>query len=313
MNECISYRSRLKSHAIKNNRLHVFDPVEVCKLIRSGCLKLDSISSMHLYICQVKYYGWVEHGTQDIELSDRCVDIFYAVELIKLYVDTVGKNGARVTLVTPSRSARFKEVASDVKDFCDDYGVRHCIQGVRNYVTYPSTKRWLTTDKLNVDVSEDGICYILKNIRSRYMSNDDHPLIVIPNNTDRVADVPIITVEDYCKWYDLYVIDNKEVVGLWGKYPQVADGIQWCDHTVVPYSVVDVCDKYGFKLDAVSYMAICYRFAEDWLGLKDPTDIPADYLADKSRADSVITYDTFGYCEYFGLPWTDYDINKYFR
>lgn len=72
-----------------------------------------------------------------------------------------------------------------------------------------------------------------------------------------------ITVEDYCKWYDLYYIcENGTVKGM-SEFDTWDDEIDGCDHYYFPESVVSYALKHNMKIDYIAYAAICLRYLED--------------------------------------------------
>lgn len=106
-----------------------------------------------------------------------------------------------------------------------------------------------------------------------------------------------ITVEDYEKWYCLYYIKNEiDSVPLHKVIPGTL-GIEYVDHCFKPVSVVDFAYQKDLKLEALSYLAICYRWQLEIVGdTYDISDInrcriPEEDLPEKLKLDDVLVWD----------------------
>lgn len=80
------------------------------------------------------------------------------------------------------------------------------------------------------------------------------------------VDAPIITVERYCKWYDIYYLEdnipNAFPIEL-GRVDSLPAFDDWLDHTPRPKELVEYCIKNGIKMELQVYYAIATRWAID--------------------------------------------------
>ena len=96
-----------------------------------------------------------------------------------------------------------------------------------------------------------------------------------------IGDYPLISVERYLKWYELYLINPDGKVILipsdmddspltWKQVDKICDfyGLT-CDHSFYPCSVVDIADYMGAKIELQVYDAICRRYLQDIDGLSN--------------------------------------------
>lgn len=88
------------------------------------------------------------------------------------------------------------------------------------------------------------------------------------------ADKPIITIENYTKWYNLYKVDTDGIV------TKITDDIpDWLDHCPIPNSVLTYAKEKNWYIDEQSMEMIIGRLIKEkpeTLELKDMFDI-ADY------------------------------------
>ena len=77
---------------------------------------------------------------------------------------------------------------------------------------------------------------------------------------------PLITVERYCKWYDLYYIESCQAkttpvrLSVVRSLPPFDD---WVDHSPKPKELVQYCIKNGLKMELQVYYAIATRWSND--------------------------------------------------
>ena len=84
-----------------------------------------------------------------------------------------------------------------------------------------------------------------------------HPLIC----QDEEINGPILTVENYQKWYSLYLIDeNRNVTVINDHETKSYSGIAWHDHVPNPDFVIALAKDNGWHIDEVSLEAIVGRY-----------------------------------------------------
>ncbi len=83
-----------------------------------------------------------------------------------------------------------------------------------------------------------------------YVSNRDIPLI-----TQQVSDVPMLTAENYPKWYDLYLLlpDGTVETVSWDN-ETLCDG--WRDHCIIPEYFVKLAEELGARYDEKTFEAV---------------------------------------------------------
>lgn len=79
---------------------------------------------------------------------------------------------------------------------------------------------------------------------------------------------PTITVENYLKWYDLYLIDAQGARRY--NYDEYADiafpGTIWGDHVINPAFVRELCYRKGLDVDERAFEVIVGRWVMDCEG-----------------------------------------------
>jgi len=79
-------------------------------------------------------------------------------------------------------------------------------------------------------------------------------------------DVPTITVENYCKWYTLYVVhpDNRVELLFFPGYDNQEDvpesGVGFIDHVPNPKAVSKMAKRLGYDIDERSYECMVGRW-----------------------------------------------------
>ena len=123
--------------------------------------------------------------------------------------------------------------------------------------------------------------------RSLYSEEGNRLISTIPGT---------ITVEDYDKWYCLYYIKNEiDALPLHKVIPGTLS-IEYFDHCFKPSSVIDFAYQKDLKIEALSYLAICYRWQIEIVGnYTDISDvdtcrIPEDDLPEKLKLDDVLLW-----------------------
>lgn len=69
---------------------------------------------------------------------------------------------------------------------------------------------------------------------------------------DEPAHEPLLTVEDYSKWYDLYVLNPD---GSHRRFEGDLDG--WYGHYITPLGFVKAANEAGLKFTQTSFNAVC--------------------------------------------------------
>lgn len=104
--------------------------------------------------------------------------------------------------------------------------------------------------------------------KSRFRSDRDIPLI-----TQDVGSKPMLTVENYIKWYELYVITpDGEVKDVYETSSEeirnlIIDG--WRDHCIDPQIFHKVATKLGATYDIATFESVCRRYQTDYLNAED--------------------------------------------
>ena len=84
----------------------------------------------------------------------------------------------------------------------------------------------------------------------------------------------MLTVEDYMKWYNLYIINEKgEVTVVDSENKKVYEILSdnWFDHCITPIGFIAIAKELGAKVDKQSYKEVINRFIENYYE-KDPDD-----------------------------------------
>lgn len=144
---------------------------------------------------------------------------------------------------------------------------------------------------------------IVNTVHSYETLKSDRGLDLVLRNTPRSPKDTLLTCEDYCKWYDLFTVNgSNEVASVHENSNAAYHDLEWWDHAPIPRSVIRCCITEGWRIDIVSYLAICYRFAEDALEC-EPYEIDKEYLATPEELKTVLICQIIGTSSYFGLPW----------
>ncbi|WP_227493032.1 hypothetical protein [Bacillus paranthracis] len=73
----------------------------------------------------------------------------------------------------------------------------------------------------------------------------------------------MLTVEDYCKWYDLFLIEPDGTVQTveWNQHFDRG----WRDHCIVPQSFKDMAKELGAAYDEDTWKKVCAMYEENCL------------------------------------------------
>lgn len=119
-------------------------------------------------------------------------------------------------------------------------------------------------------------------------------------NNNLVSHIPgMITCENYCKWYDLYYIDNNGTVYMVSElYDDFNDDVAYVDHSWEPKSLVEFAIKHKLYIGFQSYKAICYMYYETIQHRVADSCIPDDDLPTMTELKSVLLedYGDWSYC-----------------
>lgn len=73
-------------------------------------------------------------------------------------------------------------------------------------------------------------------------------------------DVPVLTVENYCKWYQFYLaMPDGQVKQFYFEDDKFND-TTWSNHTINPAYYKHICSKFGFHEDDQAYEIIVGRW-----------------------------------------------------
>ena len=106
-----------------------------------------------------------------------------------------------------------------------------------------------------------------------YKSDRDLPLIY----QDTQRNTPIITVENYCKWYTLYVVNPDDTVehlcfpGHDNPNDEPEGEMGFRDHVPNPKAVCKMAKRLNYDVDEISLEVITGRWHTEVLNY-DPTD-----------------------------------------
>lgn len=297
-----------KSFIVHKNRVHVFDPMIMRQAILNRDIDLTPIKSFKIYVSEFTFYGF-GHDVRDIH-NIPFVEHKY-ITAINLLINVIfhhqpGTKCRKVDIVRHSGSAKFVRIANMIAECCKKQHVPYNIVAVRNYEYCPSYRPLLTKcdkyGRTNIFLSEENVFIVYCSIPHIKYSSRGLPLIssdISPGKKTR----PILTVEDYCKWYDCYIIDtNGSVSRLYDYNSDIHSELYWIDHAPTPLSIIEACLKYNLVIDRTTYSAIYHRFMEDCEECVS-ADVLDNYIPPGYLLERVLTDKTYAYCEYFNLPW----------
>lgn len=298
----------VKPYVIRKNRLNVLTPSLTLKAINEGNIDFTSISSIRIYLAAAvvpyDYYG-IPHQKSITVYTQYDVQDNIA-ELIRTWYNY--KKTRRIVIVRNYYDKTARDITNSLREFCKARNYPDpCVIGI-------GTRKWFSpvylktiyafSYKRNLEyeifINESSRLYYIRYTPEdkRIYSDRNIPLIC---SQDGISKNGILTVEDYTKWYNLFLVKRTDKGEISVEKYENYD-IQWYDHVPEPKSVIEECAKHGIHLGYVSYLAICCRFAEDYLYEDDPINIPIGYLPSTSNLLEVLVQD-FGFSKYFNLPW----------
>jgi hypothetical protein len=87
------------------------------------------------------------------------------------------------------------------------------------------------------------------------------PLVCVDDNVE----VPILTVENYCKWYDLQIVHPDGRVEA-VPFPDDGQGTPYVDHVPNPHAVARYADRCGYHIDLQAFEMIVGRWQLEVVG-----------------------------------------------
>lgn len=114
----------------------------------------------------------------------------------------------------------------------------------------------------------EGIYNRIKDLPDeKYYSERGFPLITQSIFDGNEESNGMLTVENYDKWYRLYVITRDGEVKPVGHEDLVESrqGLTWIDHVVSPESFYLTAKKLGLEYDDRTFAMVCERFVSDYL------------------------------------------------
>ena len=77
------------------------------------------------------------------------------------------------------------------------------------------------------------------------------------------CEIPVVTVENYCKWYDLYLVFPSGMVAII-EYDNLEEFVDtpYIDHTPNPLAVMCLAGENGFVVDKDAWQAMVDQWEE---------------------------------------------------
>ena len=112
------------------------------------------------------------------------------------------------------------------------------------------------------------------------------------NLVDQDCSVKTLTVEDYCKWYDLHLIDTDGTVTNTEALPynETVDAVfndNWLDHCITPKGFIEVAKVLGAKVSKKGYAAVISMYRENYLE-SDTEPIPEYHEPSKELLEKLL-------------------------
>jgi hypothetical protein len=99
-----------------------------------------------------------------------------------------------------------------------------------------------------------------------YFSDRQIPLITQELITyDAITYFPMLTVENYEKWYKLFIINTDETVESLIDLDEPNYGTSFVDHSFNPSAFHNTTKRLGLRYDNRTFAMICERWVEDAL------------------------------------------------
>lgn len=118
------------------------------------------------------------------------------------------------------------------------------VNGWRQYISY---------DREGKDNTEKRVLF--KGNFQTYFSPRGHQLVFI----GKPAEVPIVTIENYHKWYSIYLIMPDGSVQPF----DLGIEVEFIDHTPFPGTLYDFAKKLGYYMDEQSYEMMVGRILDE--------------------------------------------------
>lgn len=102
---------------------------------------------------------------------------------------------------------------------------------------------------------------------NKYFSERNLPLVTQHLIDYDDGDIrPMLTVENYEKWYQMYVIHpDGTVEPRFETLTNDGDTTAWIDHAVIPSAFHETAANLGYRYDNKTFAMVCERFVEDIL------------------------------------------------
>jgi len=100
----------------------------------------------------------------------------------------------------------------------------------------------------------------------KYFSDRGIPLVTQHLLTDNDGNpVAMLTVEDYCKWYKMFIIhpDGTVEPRVGVEIPSDPHEYGWIDHAIKPWAFHETAKNLGLVYDNRTFAMVCERFVED--------------------------------------------------
>lgn len=77
---------------------------------------------------------------------------------------------------------------------------------------------------------------------------------------------PVLTVENYDKWYKVYIIHPDDTIeGIFNDKELDESMDSWYDHCILPNYFHELAKRKGCVYDSMTFAMVCERFVSDWL------------------------------------------------
>ena len=83
-----------------------------------------------------------------------------------------------------------------------------------------------------------------------YFSDRGIPLLY----TNAPIDIPVLTVENYCKWYKLFLINPNGSVEIFNDFDE------WIDHCPIPTNLEKYCEEHNITIHDTALEVILGRY-----------------------------------------------------
>lgn len=317
---------KIQPYLIHKNTLHVFNVNRTITNIFRNNVIFDNISKIKIYMCRnINVYSFDTHNFAGIFTEGIPCNKNYEYQIMMLldnYYRKIKeirpyKKLRRITIVANINDSEMNDIVNKSIEMVSKAGfpIPFIERYSKQYIDFPENNTIFSVisdnfeprTKLLIELTKDSKLYLStipdERLRCRHITGRNLPVVadVYYKGTTLASGNGTITVEDYCKWYNLYRIhydDNKEIVvaPCDTKDEIIRDmDVEWYDHCPIPSSVVEQCKKNGVKLGYISYLTMLCRLEEDVVD-----KLTSAYISPKEDLDEVLIWDG-GSCEYFGI------------